>query len=68
MGYDTVMTNDREEEKKSLNKSEYQINKGFETMLTHISGGKKKSKSLRWNFSIFGRKIYIEITVNNKHT
>lgn len=60
------MTNDREEEKKSLNKSELQVNKGFDAMLTHISGSKKKSKFLQWNFSIFGRKICIEITVNTK--
>lgn len=66
MGSDIAMISGQEEEKKHLNKSELQTNKGFEAMLTHLTGGKEKSKFLQWNFSIFNREICIEIKVNNK--
>lgn len=68
MVLDTVMINGQEDEKKTLNKSELQTNKGFEAMLAHLTGGKKKSKFLQWNFSIFNREICIEIKVNNKNS
>lgn len=62
-----IMKKEREEERNEINKSEPTINRGFELMLRHNSGGEEPSdpKTVQFSFgkmlSLFQREMHFQL-------
>ena len=66
----TIMTKEKEGEKRKLNSLDSQINRGFELMLLHHSREEKPSKPKVFSFnfgkmlSLFSREIHFELKLD----